>query len=151
MTNDIYSPPVAEPLPATPIDRKRGRALAILGLVLLAGTLVGLIITVISMVGAFGTLSESGQADPSKLAGDISASLVATVIGSCVALVGGVLCSIAIFGQGNRERWFLGNGMALAVLNLLVFPIGTVVGVVLIIGFVMRWREFKPSKEVSHA
>ena len=150
MTDGIYSPPVADPLPLAPIDRKRGRMLAIWGLVFLAGTLVGLVMTVISMVNAFGTLAESGQADPTQLAGDISASLVATLIGSCVALVGGVLCGIAIFGQGNRERWFIGNGMALAFLNLFVFPVGTVVGVVLFIGFIMRWREFNPSKEVAH-
>ena len=150
MTDGIYCPPVADPLPAPPFDRKRGRKLAIWGLVLLAGTLVGLVMTVISMVNAFGALAESGQADPAQFAGHISASLVATMIGSCVALVGGVLCGIAIFGQGNRERWFIGNGMALAIVNLFAFPIGTLVGIVLIAGFIMRWREFKPSKEVAH-
>jgi ABC-type Fe3+ transport system permease subunit len=145
MSDDIYSPPVAKPLPSAPIDRKRGRGIAIARVVLLAATLVGLIGTVVGMVGALGTLAESGQADPSKLAGDIQIAMVTTLIGSGVALVGAVLCGIALFGQGNRGKWFLRCGMTLSILNLLVVPVGTVIGIVLIIGFIVKWNEFQIS------
>ena len=145
MTNEIYSPPVAEPLPDASFDRKRGRGIAIAGVVLLAATLVGLAITAFHLTQVFATLADNGQADPSQLAGDISRSMVATVIGSFLAIGGAVLCGIALFGQGNREKWFLRCGMTISILNLLVVPVGTVIGIVLIIGFIMKWKEFQTS------
>ena len=71
--------------------------------------------------------------------------MVATVIGSFLAIGGAVLCGIALFGQGNREKWFLRCGMTISILNLLVVPVGTVIGIVLIIGFIMKWKEFQTS------
>lgn len=46
-----------------------------------ASPMLGLLGTVIGMVGAFGTLSEVGSADPSLLAGDISVALLTTLWG----------------------------------------------------------------------
>lgn len=46
-----------------------------------ASPMLGLLGTVIGMVGAFGTLSEVGSADPSQLAGDISVALLTTLWG----------------------------------------------------------------------
>lgn len=152
MTNEIYSPPAAEFLTDAPFDRKRGRGIAIAGVVLLAATLVGLAITAFYLTQAFATLADNGQADPAQLAGAITDSMMATVIGSLVAIGGAVLCGIAIFGQGNREGWFLGVGMTLSILNLLVVPVGTVIGIVLIIGFIVKWKEFRSATigEVAH-
>jgi biopolymer transport protein ExbB len=48
--------------------------------------MLGLLGTVIGMVGAFGTLSEVGSADPSKLAGDISVALLTTLWGLITAI-----------------------------------------------------------------
>lgn len=49
--------------------------------------LFGLIGTVIGMVGAFGELSETGEADPEVLAGDISVSLLTTMWGLVVSVI----------------------------------------------------------------
>ncbi len=46
-----------------------------------ASPMLGLLGTVIGMVGAFGTLKVSGSADPSLLAGDISVALLTTLWG----------------------------------------------------------------------
>ena len=57
----------------------------------IAGVIVppcfGLIGTVVGMVSAFGTLSESGQAEPEELAGDISIALLTTMWGLIVSAV----------------------------------------------------------------
>ena len=47
----------------------------------------GVIGTVVGMVGAFGELSKTGEADPEALAGDISVSLLTTMWGLVVSVV----------------------------------------------------------------
>lgn len=47
----------------------------------------GLIGTVVGMVGAFGELSKTGEADPEALAGDISVSLLTTAWGLVVSVI----------------------------------------------------------------
>lgn len=48
--------------------------------------MLGLFGTVIGMVGAFGVLSQSGGAEPAKLAGDISVALLTTLGGLIVSI-----------------------------------------------------------------
>lgn len=57
-----------------------------ISLVAQAAPMVGLFGTVLGMVGAFATLSESGQADPSQLAENISAALLTTLWGLVIAI-----------------------------------------------------------------
>ncbi|MBK1884028.1 MotA/TolQ/ExbB proton channel family protein [Luteolibacter pohnpeiensis] len=49
--------------------------------------MLGLAGTVIGMLGAFGELSETGEADPEALAGDISVSLLTTAWGLVVSVI----------------------------------------------------------------
>ena len=49
--------------------------------------MLGLFGTVQGMVGAFGTLSTAGQADPTQLAGDISVALLTTFWGLINAII----------------------------------------------------------------
>jgi biopolymer transport protein ExbB len=63
-----------------------------------ASPMLGLLGTVIGMVGCFGTLAESGSADPSQLAGDISVALLTTLWG----LVNAIPCISMFFFFKNR-------------------------------------------------
>jgi biopolymer transport protein ExbB/TolQ len=49
--------------------------------------LFGLIATIVGMIGAFGELSSTGEADPEELAGDISMSLLTTMWGFVISFV----------------------------------------------------------------
>lgn len=57
-----------------------------ISLVAQAAPMLGLLGTVLGMVGAFGTLAEEGQADPASLAGDISVALLTTMWGLMTAI-----------------------------------------------------------------
>ena len=57
-----------------------------ISLVAQAAPMLGLLGTVIGMVQAFGILAESGQADPSQLAGSISVALLTTMWGLITAI-----------------------------------------------------------------
>lgn len=64
----------------------------IAGIILfIGGPAIGLLATVIAMIGAFNTASESGPADPEKLSADISTSLMTTAIGIPVGILGAIL------------------------------------------------------------
>jgi biopolymer transport protein ExbB len=63
-----------------------------------ASPMLGLTGTVIGMVSAFGTLSETGSADPSLLAKDISVALLTTLWG----LINAIPCIITYFILKNR-------------------------------------------------
>jgi len=57
-----------------------------ISLVAQAAPMVGLFGTVLGMVGAFATLAESGQADPTQLASKISTALLTTLWGLIIAI-----------------------------------------------------------------
>lgn len=63
-----------------------------------ASPMLGLLGTVIGMVGCFGTLAESGSADPSQLAGDISVALLTTLWG----LINAIPCISMFFYFKNQ-------------------------------------------------
>ncbi len=63
-----------------------------------ASPMLGLLGTVIGMVGCFGTLGETGSADPSQLAGDISVALLTTLWG----LINAIPCISMFFFFKNK-------------------------------------------------
>jgi biopolymer transport protein ExbB len=63
-----------------------------------ASPMLGLLGTVIGMVGAFGTLKVSGAADPGQLAGDISVALLTTLWG----LINAIPCIVVFYILKNR-------------------------------------------------
>lgn len=140
---NLYEPPVSDPEIQTDLDLKpRFRKLAVLGTLFLAGPLIGRLVTLLSMINSFSTLS-NGNADPAALASDINSALVATLIGIALGLVGVVLVSLALFQRKNREPWFFRNVVVLSILwCILVFPLGIIVGIYLLIVFLTRKHEF---------
>lgn len=143
MSENPYHLSNAESPPDHLIRSERGRALAVASLVLLLlGTLASVAV-IVAMSEAFGILAKTGKADPSELAAVVSGMMWLVLIGMVFTLLGAVLASVAVFGQGNRERWFLVLGLLVFVLQLGTFPLGTLAGIVLIFGVALRWREFQ--------
>jgi len=121
---------------------QKGKQLAIWGIALQLGTVVGLIGTIIGMVRAFSRLAESETAQTAALAYDISIALYTTAAGSVVALVGIILILVALFGARYRAPWFQTVLWILSILWLLSFPIGTILGIVVIVYLVNHRTEF---------
>ena len=82
------------------INENRGNMTGInyVSLVAQAAPMLGLLGTVIGMVGAFGKLSATGSADPAQLAGDISVALLTTMWG----LITAIPALLAFFFFKNR-------------------------------------------------
>lgn len=121
---------------------QEGKNLAIWGIALQLGMVVGLIGTIIGMVRAIGRLVESETAQSAALANDISIALYTTAAGSVVALVGIILILVALFGTRYRAPWFRTVLWVLSILWLLSFPIGTILGIIVMVYLVNHKAEF---------
>ncbi len=119
-----------------------GKTLAIWGVALQLGTVVGLLATVIGMVRAFGRSTEPETEQSAALVNDVSMAFYATAVGSVVALVGAILILVALLGVRYRAPWFLTVLWVLSILWLLSFPVGTLLGIAVIVYLVGHRTEF---------
>ncbi|MGJ8654655.1 MAG: MotA/TolQ/ExbB proton channel family protein [Opitutaceae bacterium] len=121
---------------------KKGRTLALWGAWLQLGPVFGMIGSVIGMVRAFNEIGTDGPGDPELLAEHISLALRTTAYGMIPALIGLVLLLVALFSSEYRAPWFFWFMVIYAVLSLLAFPIGTVIGIVILAYIIPRKKEF---------
>lgn len=75
-----------------------------------ASPMLGLLGTVIGMVGCFATLSSSGAADPSQLAGDISVALLTTLWG----LINAIPCIVVFYVLKNKYNGLVSEAITTA-------------------------------------
>ena len=120
----------------------KGRTLAIWGLSLQFGFVVGIAGTVIGMMRAFGQMATSGTALLSDVAPGISTALYSTVAGMLISMVGAVLLLIALFGAKFRARWFYRTMWVFSILWLTNIPLGTITGIAVIMHLVNHKEEF---------
>lgn len=119
-----------------------GRKLAVYGAWMQLGPVFGLLGSVIAMVNTFNDMAEGGTGDPEALADHISVSLITTFIGLVVGLIGVVMLGIALFGHRYRAPWFFTFLIVYSIIWMLNFPIGTILGVLLLIYVLKRKDEF---------
>jgi len=121
---------------------ERGKQLAVWGIALQIGGLVGLGITIVGVVRAFEDVSRSGAFSAAELASATAGELVPAVIGVLLSLTGAVLLLCALFGSRYRAPWFHTTMWILAVLWLFNVPVGTVLGIIVIAYLVKHREEF---------
>lgn len=122
---------------------ERGRGVAIVGLSLLAAATLMSTWVVAAVIAAFQQVAEAGGGAADGVAAGIAAVMWLNGASMVVSVAGGVLVAVALFGAGNRERWFFYLVAVLAALQLVTFPIGTPVGILLCFGLLIRHGEFR--------
>jgi hypothetical protein len=121
---------------------QKGKQLAIWGLVLQLGSVFGLVCTIIAMVRYFSGLADSGTAQASGLAQEISKVLGPAAAGSVFGLIGIILIFVALFRIRYRAPWFRTMLWVLSILWLMSFPLGTILGIIVIIYLARHKDEF---------
>ena len=119
-----------------------GKVLAITGCVCLFGPILGLLGSVAMMALAFHTLGPNGISDPRMLAANVGAMLWVTVAGMVLMLIGVVLVTVSLIGCRYRAPWFFWFLVIDGAMLLFGFPVGTVVGLALLIFCFMQREEF---------
>ena len=109
--------------------------LRIIATILLLGPVFGFSGTVYAKVGAFNELSESGaQPKPGVLSRHIQTALITTLFGWLFFLTGVALHAIIAKGTGVYSMTIWVFILTMSIFNCVMdFPIGTVLGLVLII------------------
>ena len=121
----------------------KGKYLAIFGLVLQFGYLIGMVGTVVGMLRAFSRLASTGATySQEAIALDIALALYTTAIGMGVSIVGIILLCIALFGTKYRAPWFKTAMWILSILWLLNIPIGMIIGIIVMIYLSNHKNEF---------
>ena len=122
--------------------KHNGKQIALLGVILQLGFVIGLAGTVIGMLRAFAELSKNSHAQPEALASHISLALYTTAGGMILSIIGVVLLFIALFGTKYRAPWFKTAMLILAILWLFHIPIGTILGAIVLIYLSKHSNEF---------
>jgi len=121
----------------------KGKYLAIWGLVLQAGYIFGIVISIIGMLRAFPQLADATTIPLQvSLAADITLSLYATAIGITLGIVGAGLLCTALFGVKYRASWFITAMWIMSVLWLITSPIGIILGIIVMFYLSKHKDEF---------
>ncbi len=123
--------------------KTKGKKLAITGsILLLGGPLFGLMGTIIGMLSAFQTMGSEGSENAEALASDIGFSLITTTIGLCIGIIGGIMMLIALFVVKYRAPWFFWYYVIMSTLGLFNFPVGTILGALMLVYLILHRKEF---------
>ena len=142
MSENPYHAPSTQIQPAPLPPFTSGRRWAILGLLLYCAPFVGAVLTAMALVSTFEALENSSGADPEMLNLAIFEALMSTVVGLGVGVAGAGLMGVALY-QNNREKWFYKNALVASILwCVLLFPLGLVVGGIMLVVFLKRRSQF---------
>jgi len=120
---------------------ENGKRLAICGVVLQFGFVIGIIGTVIGMIHAFAELS-NGEPDIEALASHISLALYTKAGGLLLSLLGAILLCVTLFGKRYRAPWFRTAMWILSIMWLFSIPIGTILGIIVMVYLSKHKEEF---------
>ena len=116
--------------------------LAIIGALFLIFPPIGFISTVIAMIDSFEELKLSGVGDPKLIAGVISTALVTSVLTLIAGTPGALLLFISIVFFKYRKPWVYRALLVTSFLTIILFPIGTVIAVVMLIILFKNRQKF---------
>ena len=126
-----------------------GRNLAISGIVCQLGPMFGLATSMIGMLRAFNELGSTGIGDPSHLSQAIGQTLMGTMLGMLVGLVGVVLLIVSVTACRYRAEWFFWFLVIYGALALTVFPIGTPFGIFFLVYCLNKRDEFLNRSQIT--
>ena len=99
---------------------------------------------IVSVSQTLNLLSNSGGGGYHTLTSDIGLGLFTLLAGALSALVGLILILIALFGLKYRAKWFFWFLIIYEILLMNLYPIGTALGLIMLIYTLARKREFFP-------
>ena len=110
-----------------------GKTLAVWGLALQTLSSAGILFTILMMISTFDKLASSGAEGTQEFAINLSDAQVPALIGSLLGLIGTALMLVAFFKDQFHPPWFRGVLWVFSILWLFSFPVGTIIGVMVII------------------
>ena len=122
--------------------KRPGPRMAALGTAFLASSVLMCVFFLVQMCRTFNTLAISGAADTEGLASGIHTSQGIALLTCAFFVLGAIFAGLALFKYRYRALWFHRVLVAAGILMLLLFPVGTVLGVLLLVYVGNRRGEF---------
>ncbi|MCG7544692.1 hypothetical protein MHM93_10920 [Pseudoalteromonas sp. MM17-2] len=119
-----------------------GKYLAIFGLMLFWAPLWGVIDSYLIMSSSFQEITLFGANEPKTSQEEMSAAALSTVIGILLFLFAICLLTFTVVGLNYRAKWFFWALIVHSMLLLLLFPLGTVLGIIVLAALVMGRKRF---------
>ena len=142
MNDTIYQTPEGKLSGETMPASRTGKILAIIGSIFLLAIPISVVTFVLKMVLIFEEITNSGNGDPQLLAGSISSALVPIVLGLVASLPGIFLLILSVSIFNYRRPWVFWVSLGTCLLCLLVFPIGTLLAIILLTLLLVKRRSF---------
>ena len=150
MSNLNYQSSESNLLPDSTQSSSVGVWLAIIGSLLLLSLPIGFISTITFMFQAFQDITTQGTGDPKLMAGGISSALVSIIVGLVVALPGAILLCVSIVFFEYRRPWVFFVSFIGALITLFMFPIGTIISIIILIMLFRKKSSFFTCAKIRH-
>ncbi len=145
MEQTIYNPPTSKIVVSQAKREQLGKVLALVGCILQLALVIGIIIFIVDMVIAFQEITLYGSGDPKVMAGMISTALISGVLGSVVAFPGLLINILGLSISSYSAPWLFRFLITSSIFWFLVFPIGTLFGVVLLVVTLKKRKIYRKS------
>jgi len=119
-----------------------GKIIAITGSILQLGPVFGILGTITGMVKTFEAITIYGTGDAEAMSAGISEALLTTEIGLMLGFIGTVFLYVALLSNKYRGIWFYKFMKIYSILNLVLIPVGTVIGILTLKYLSNRKDEF---------
>ena len=119
-----------------------GKYVAILGLLLFLAPLWGIADSYFTMASSFQEITLFGTNDPKIAPEEMTSAAMFTAIGALLSMVGLILLAIAVVGLNYRKSWFFWALIIYSILLLIIIPIGTFFGLMVLTVLVLNRKKF---------
>ena len=134
----------------TPVNSPNARAFAVIGLVLQSSIAVGVALFMARMIQTFREITESGSPDPQAMATGIGEALVPLILWGALGVVGLLTTLVTAMASTYRARWFYRSSLVFAGVYFLLYPpIGSLIGIVLVVYLLVKRKEFSHAQAAN--
>ncbi|WKD51123.1 MotA/TolQ/ExbB proton channel family protein [Microbulbifer spongiae] len=142
MSNLNYKSPNSTLIEVSVQTSAVGKWLALIGSITLLSLPIGIISTIISMYQLFQEITVQGARSSEFIANGMSEALIPTILGLIYSLPGAILLCVSIVFFRHRRPWVFRVSIAASIVVFLLFPIGTVVSLIIIFMLVKHKHSF---------
>ncbi|MDC8831377.1 hypothetical protein [Alteromonas gilva] len=126
-----------------------GKYVAIFGLLLFWAPLWGIVDSYLIMSSSFQEITLFGENKPEISKEEMSSAALSTILGLFLSLVAICLLTLSVVGLNYRTRWLFWVLIIYSALLLFIFPVGTFVGLVVLVSLVLSRKKFGFSGDVT--
>ena len=126
-----------------------GKYVAVLGLLLFWAPLWGIVDSYLIMSSSFQEITLFGASEPEISQEEMSSAVWSTVIGFFIFLVALCLLTFSVVGLNYRTKWLFWALTIYSTLLLFMFPVGTLLGIVVLATLVLTRNKFGLASDVT--